>query len=137
MLPLPDYLLSACILTCQSVTQQNGIISVHQIFDLSWVSALPVTVPVWVFVSLKAEPNHTDVHDVEIHLKTTDGKTVTLLTDPHTKFMGKETDIPGGAAYGFLVDLQVKSYGTCFFYVTVDGQEVAKAVFTLLPLAEN
>ena len=59
-----------------------------------------------------------------------------ILTDFTTALESGE-DIPGGAIVAIQLNIVVKSYGTCYVCVHLDGEEVIRAPFTIRQQPES
>jgi hypothetical protein len=146
-MPLPDFLISANAFICQeALTETNGIVTAVRLVDLFQVPQKPANFPAdflpmiqpQAIITLRAQPGHTGTHSFRVRLLNTVGESKPIME--HTAAFQIR---PGcerlGPTVNLVVQLQigVSRYGLCSVCADVDGVEVARAPFMLLPSTDT
>jgi hypothetical protein len=142
-MPLPSYLISASAILCEKVLHEaDGVTSAIRIIDIFSVRK-PVGAPedvlpliqVYALVALRAEPGHDQPHELVIKTLNTAGELTTLgePTSIRTMISPLGPKVPGGITINIQVNIAVKRLGTCFLCVYLDGEEITRTPFTLVP----
>lgn len=143
-MPLPEYLTSVAVFFCERLLFEiDGVASAIRIVDIFYVAtekpagapeeALPL-IQAWGVAFLKAAPGHTGSHIFELKLLNTVGNLSNLGDPIPTTFVslpGLE-DLPTGVTLQVQLNVAVKRFGTCHLCVFVDGQEIARAPFSIV-----
>ena len=142
-MPLPPYLISASAFLCERILQEpDSVLSAIRIVDVFYVPELPAYAPegtavvaeLHCLVILKAHPGYRDRNSIEFKLLNTKGDLTPLGDASMTDFAGRlGNDVPGGANITLKLNLGVKNFGTCYICVYLDGEEIIRVPFTLLP----
>jgi hypothetical protein len=141
-MPLPPYLVSANVLICERVLHEDdGVISAIRIVDVFTGPNVSVgmfhVVQAHALVMLKAIPGHTGEHNIEIKLMNAIGELSSVAIQKLATF-STAPELEGKASGGISINIQlnigVKNYGSYCLYVYLDGEEIARALFMILPL---
>jgi hypothetical protein len=137
---LPPNFLSANVLACERVLEETDTVyTLVRVFDAIAFNPPPgidtaqSVIPMWVLAIAKCSPGYTGKHEVLLNLIRPDGE-ITPLGDPSEVEAGsKIPDAAGGFAVKAQIGLLTKQTGVHYFSLMLDGQEIARFAFTLLP----
>ena len=145
-MPLPPYIISASAFLCERILQEaDGVLSAIRIVDVFYCPEIPADAPEGAvvlaqphcLVMLKAQPGYREQHSIGFKLLTAKGELKplgdTVTTDFAITKLGLGDDVPGGASVTIKLNIGVKNFGTCYVCVYVDGEEITRVPFTLLP----
>ncbi len=147
-MPLPPYLISASIFVCERILHEaDGVVSAIRIVDIFYVPEPPPSMPenalplvqAYGCAILKSVAGHNEEHSIQLKMINTIGE-ITVVGEPVKTRIGSTAGlekVPGGATINAQLNIGVKRLGTCYLCVEVDGEEVTRAPFTLLRLAEK
>ncbi|HUI77543.1 MAG TPA: hypothetical protein VLY24_06490 [Bryobacteraceae bacterium] len=140
-MPLPPYLISANVFLCERILNEtDGVVSAIRIVDLFYVTDLPSEAPpgampivqAWGLVILKSHVGYQGSHTVEIKLINVRGESQSLGPEQKVQFVAKHPDVAGGVTLSVQLNIGVKNLGTCYLCAVLDGEEIARAPFTLM-----
>ncbi len=142
---MPSFLISANIFVCERLLQEgDGVTTAIRLVDVFYIgSERPLGVPPealpliqgWGFAILKFVPSHNQEHVFEMKLINTIGE-LSNLAEPMKQLVeptpGLE-NLPTGATLNIQLNVAVKRIGTCYLCVWIDGEEVARTPFSVVP----
>jgi hypothetical protein len=143
---MPIDIISATILTCDRLLREaDGVFSAIRIVDLVYVSpgaSDDATVEFFALIIVKAMPDDNE-HTVTVVHRRHDGTDNTInehkrRIKPHEHL----ANVPTGFNVQVQLNITVRSLGTHYLRLLIDGQETAKAAFSIarqpfpLPTAE-
>ena len=138
---MPQKLLASYILICERVIEEkDGVLSVIRMADIYgvWPAALESTtgarfgIQLQAAITAKAVPEDTDEHHFAVKLIRPKGE-CSLLLEKSQRMRSRIFGPPGGASFTLKLGAAVKEMGTHYVTLEADGEEVARAPFTLLP----
>jgi hypothetical protein len=142
-MPLHSYLISASALLCERIlNEKDEVLSAIRIVDIFNVPEVPAEAPTgslplvqaYCLVIIKTQSGYHGQHLIQIKLLNMKGELSNLGEAANTDVAarpGMGDDVPGGATIAFQLNIAVKNYGTCYVCVYLDGEEIARAPFTL------
>lgn len=145
-MPLPPYLISVGAFICERVLMEvDGVASAIRMIDIFRVAGVPPeaekdaplpVVQMFCVVSMKAKPEERAKHTVGITIINTRGESTPQGDPVVVEFAGKPefgVNAPGGANIALQLNVAVRRFGTCYVCVFLDGEEVCRTPFTLIP----
>jgi hypothetical protein len=136
---MPQKLLASYILICERVIEEkDGVLSVIRMADFYGVppAALESTIGVRLGIQLqaaitaKAVPEDTGEHHFAVKLIRPKGE-YSLLLEKSQRMRSRIFGSPGGASFTLKLGSFVKEMGTHYVTLEADGEEVARAPFTV------
>jgi hypothetical protein len=131
--------ISADLLICEKVLiEGDGVMSAIRLVDIFYVSKAP-DIPMErqgaqmsVLGMIKVEIGDLEEHEIEVRLVRPSGESSTIGEPQKVRMEPKEPSSPGG--FNFVAPLGViaKEMGVHYFVLMFDGQEVTRALFTLV-----
>jgi len=141
MPPVPPYLIAVSAFICERVlVEKDDVISAIRIVEIFYVPELPTNAPedavaliqAWCIVILKALPGHYEKHVIELKLLNALGA-LTSIGSEEADFSTRPElgSVPTGASLALQLNIGVKNYGNCSVCIYLDGEEIARAPFTI------
>lgn len=141
-MPLPSHIISVSAFLCERVlTEADGVMSAIRIVDLFYVRDLPADqkgqalpqIRFYACVFFKSKPGKYP-HSVQTKLQQVDG-TVQLLGEESVVMESKSgaEELPGGVTIQVELNIAVSQLGTCYLCLYLDGDEVVRIPFSVLP----
>jgi len=149
-MPLPPDIISVSLFLCERTLQEsNGILSAIRILDIFWVPGVPAEasnekekVPVIKMFGcalIKGKPGRHD-HSIEFRVQNEGsdkfdniGSPVIL---PVAQIPPGLEKFPAGGSINIELHVAVKTYGTSYLCLFLDGEEATRTPFTILPPQE-
>jgi hypothetical protein len=144
-MPIPSFIISVNLFVCErTLVEADGVLSAIRLIDIFFVprerpvgvseEVLPL-VQAYGCALLKTKPGYVGQHALEMKTLNTVGE-MTSTGDPTiAKIFSKPgmEDVPGGISIAIQLNIAVKRFGTCYLCLFLDGEEIARSPFTLLP----
>jgi uncharacterized protein DUF6941 len=134
---MPQKLLAANVIICETVLdQKDEVMSAIRIVDLMTLRIIPElpiekqTVQLSGLVMVKSRIGDDGEHHIQVDLVRPNGE-VTKLLERSCVATSILPQTPGGANFILQVALVPRQMGTHYFRLSVDGEEVTTAPFTL------
>lgn len=147
-MPLPANIIAVSAFICEKLLREtDGVLTAVRLVDLFFVPELPTSMPdeatfpgpfisAVAVVSIKSAPGDTSEHLIEMKIMKPDGETKVLGEPTPGRFESRlGSRVPGGltAAVQMNLNLRRAMIGQHYLCVSVDGEEVTRVPFTLLP----
>jgi len=144
-MPIPSFIISVNLFVCErTLVEADGVLSAIRLIDIFFVPGeRPIGVPeeamplvqAYGCALLKTKPGYVGEHSLQMKILNTIGE-MTSTGDPATvklfSKLGME-EVPGGVSIAIQLNIGVKRFGTCYLCLFLDGEEIARSPFTLLP----
>ncbi len=144
----PPFVISANFLLCDRVlTESDNVVSAIRIIDTVAITPNPAGLAgpngthaeifLQTLALLRSKPGHAGQHSAQVRLVSSTGVSSDLGTPLHVEFRPEEETTPAGCTFAYPILLGVRTFGTCYIQLLLDGALVAEAPLTLKPSANG
>jgi hypothetical protein len=138
-MPLPRGLVSAFVIICERLlVEKDDVQSAIRIADLFQFQKIPgapsedPVVPITVIIQARFTPDAEPTHTLELRLIRPDGETKTIGEPVTLTMAAKFPDVCTGYNSGAIFGVAARINGIHYVTFLIDGEEVARAPFSLL-----
>lgn len=131
--------ISVDLTVCEKVLiEVDGVVSAIRLVDIFYVTKVPdlpekyLAAQMVVVGAIRVQPGDPEEHTIELRLIRPSGKFVTIGEPKKARFESREPQAPGGFDFVAPIGVLAKEMGVHYFVLLLDGQESARAAFTLV-----
>ncbi len=143
-MPLPPYLISVSLLVCERVLRElDNVLSAIRVVDVFYIPQKPPEaagdlypiIQAHALASLRTTPGYSGKHVIRLRLINTVGES-SVIGQEDLLFQNKPEleNAPSGGYITAQVNFGVKRFGTCYFCLDVDGEEISRVPITLVQM---